>query len=80
MKPEATTSLAFRDLLQCETLEFHLDMLYPQYWNDMQEWLLNFTISKASVDFVFAHKWFFQVITFLKLGNTNKRQFIAGVG
>ena len=61
MNPEATTSLTYRDFLQCETLEFQIDMIYPRYWNDYQEWIFTFTISKASLDFIFAHKWFFQV-------------------
>ena len=61
MNPEATTSLAYRDFIQCETLEFQLDMVYPKYWNDHQEWNFTFTVSKATVNFIFAHKWFFQV-------------------
>ena len=61
MKPEATTSLEYRSFLECETLEFQIDMVYPSCWNDYQEWLFTFTVSKASLDFIFAHKWFFQV-------------------
>ena len=61
MNPEATTSLAYRDFIQCETLEFQLDLVYPKFWNDHQEWIFTFTISKATVNFIFAHKWFFQV-------------------
>ena len=61
MNPEATTSLAYRDFIQCETLEFQIDMMYPKHWNDYQEWLFTFTVSKATVNFIFAHKWFFQV-------------------
>ena len=60
MNPEATTSLAYRDFIQCETLEFQLDMVYPKFWNDHQEWNFTFTVSKATVNFIFAHKWFFQ--------------------
>ena len=61
MNPKATTSLAYRDFIQCETLEFQLDMVYPKFWNDYQEWVFTFTVSKATVNFIFAHKWFFQV-------------------
>ena len=61
MNPEATTSLAYRDFIQCETLEFQLDLVYPKFWNDHQEWNFTFTVSKATVNFIFAHKWFFQV-------------------
>ena len=60
MNPEATTSLTYRDFLQCETLEFQIEMMYPKHWNDYQEWVFPFTASKASLDFIFAHKLFFQ--------------------
>lgn len=60
MNPKASTSLAYRELLECETLEFEVDMHYPQYWNLKQEWNFSFTVSRASLAFVFAHKWFFQ--------------------
>jgi hypothetical protein len=59
MTPEATTSLGYRDFLQCETLELQIDMFYPKHWNDHQEWVYTFTASRASIDFIFAHKWFF---------------------
>ena len=59
MTPEATTSLGYRDFLQCETLEVQIDMTYPKFWNDHQEWVYTFTVSKASIDFIFGHKWFF---------------------
>ena len=59
MTPEATTSLGYRDFLQCETFEFAIDMTYPKYWNGHQEWVYTFTVSRASLDFIFAHKWFF---------------------
>ena len=36
-------------------------MMYPKFWNDYQEWIFTFTVSKATVNFIFAHKWFFQV-------------------
>ena len=59
MTPEATTSLGYRDFLQCETFEFAIDMTYPKYWNGHQEWVYTFTVSRASLDFIFGHKWFF---------------------
>ena len=69
MNPEATTSLAYRDFIQGETLEFQLDMIYPKFWNDHQEWNFTFTVSKATVNFIFAHKWFFQVLSVKRLPN-----------
>ncbi|XP_040563283.1 bridge-like lipid transfer protein family member 1 [Lepeophtheirus salmonis] len=57
---EATTSLPFRDLLECETLEFNVDMNYPMDWNAYQEWNFDFKPTKTSINFIFAHKWFFQ--------------------
>ena len=60
MKPEATTSLPYRDLIRCETLHINLDMKYPLKWNHHQEWNFRFTGSKTSLNFIFAHKWFFQ--------------------
>ena len=83
MNPEATTSLAYRDFIQCETLEFQLDLVYPKFWNDHQEWNFTFTVSKATVNFIFAHKWFFQVLIgycsecFLRFFTTN---LLAGYG
>lgn len=60
MMIEATTSLPFRDLLRCETLQIAVDMVYPMSWNAYQEWLFTFTASKTTLHFIFAHKWFFQ--------------------
>ena len=60
MNPEATTSLPYRDLIRCETLHIDLDMKYPLKWNHHQEWNFRFTGSKTSLNFIFAHKWFFQ--------------------
>ena len=60
MKPEATTSLPYRDLIRCETLHIDLNMKYPLKWNEHQEWNFRFTGSKTSLNFIFAHKWFFQ--------------------
>jgi hypothetical protein len=57
---EATTSLQFRSLVESETLEFAVKCHYPIRWNDHQEWVLNLTGCKATVNLIYAHKWFFQ--------------------
>ncbi|XP_049857041.1 transmembrane protein KIAA1109 homolog isoform X4 [Schistocerca gregaria] len=57
---EATTSLQYRSLVLSETLEFTVKCHYPIKWNDHQEWILNLTGCKASVNLIYAHKWFFQ--------------------
>jgi hypothetical protein len=57
---EATTSLQYRSLVESETLEFTVKCHYPIRWNDHQEWVLNLTGCKATVNLIYAHKWFFQ--------------------
>ncbi|XP_055643314.1 bridge-like lipid transfer protein family member 1 isoform X2 [Toxorhynchites rutilus septentrionalis] len=57
---EATTSLQYRSLAECETLQFNVKIHYPVRWNDHQEWTINFTGSKATAYIVFSHKEFFQ--------------------
>ncbi len=61
MMVEATTSLPYRELVQAETLEFKVDMKYPAMWNFHQEWIFSFIGTKTSLNFTYAHKWFFQV-------------------
>lgn len=62
MMVEATTSLPYRELLQMETLEVKVDMNYPLVWNASQEWRFSFVGTKTSLNFIYAHKWFFQVL------------------
>lgn len=57
---EASTSLQYRSLVESETLEFAVKCHYPLRWNDHQEWILNLTGCKATVNLIFAHKGFFQ--------------------
>lgn len=57
---EATTSLQYRSLVESETLEFTVKCHYPIKWNDHQEWVVNLTGCKATVNLIYAHKWFFQ--------------------
>ncbi len=63
MMVEATTSMAYRELVSAETLEFKVDMNYPPMWNCHQEWLFSFIGTKMTLNFIYAHKWFFQVST-----------------
>ncbi|GAB0095271.1 Protein KIAA1109 [Sergentomyia squamirostris] len=57
---EATTSLQYRSLGECETLQFNIKVHYPLRWNDHQEWIINLTGSKATAYIVYSHKDFFQ--------------------
>ena len=61
MMLDATTNMDYRKLLHCETLEMNLAMKYSLAWNAYQQWLFKFTWSKASMCFIYAHQWFFQV-------------------
>ncbi|XP_053399583.1 bridge-like lipid transfer protein family member 1 isoform X2 [Mercenaria mercenaria] len=55
---EATTSMKYRSLLECETLDFNISVDYPLEWNDHQNWTCSFTACKATVYLIFAHKLF----------------------
>lgn len=59
---EASTSLQYRNFVESETLQFTVRSHYPIHWNDHQEWKLELTGCKASVNLIFAHKWFFQAM------------------
>lgn len=61
MMVEATTSLPFREFLKTETLVFTVEMNYPPLWNSHQEWIFTFVGAKTSLNFIYAHKFFFQV-------------------
>nr|XP_029728397.1 transmembrane protein KIAA1109 homolog isoform X7 [Aedes albopictus] len=56
---EATTSLQYRSLAECETLQFNVKVHYPVRWNDHQEWTINLTGTKATAYIVYSHKYFF---------------------
>lgn len=64
---EATTSLQYRSLAKCETLEFKVHVKYPLRWNDHQEWAINLTGCKATAYLVYSHKHFFQVSNLVHL-------------
>ncbi|XP_064637366.1 bridge-like lipid transfer protein family member 1 isoform X3 [Lineus longissimus] len=55
---DATTSLQYRSLLECETLEFDVGMAYPSTWNEDQNWTCDLTACKASVVLIYHHKYF----------------------
>jgi hypothetical protein len=57
---EATTSLQYRSLAECESLQVVANVHYPNKWNDHQEWTINLTGSKATANIVYSHKYFFQ--------------------
>ncbi|XP_062545321.1 bridge-like lipid transfer protein family member 1 isoform X7 [Armigeres subalbatus] len=56
---EATTSLQYRSLAECETLQFNVKVHYPVRWNAHQEWTINLTGTKATAYIVYSHKYFF---------------------
>ncbi|XP_021700280.1 uncharacterized protein KIAA1109 isoform X7 [Aedes aegypti] len=56
---EATTSLQYRSLAECETLQFNVKVHYPVRWNEHQEWTINLTGTKATAYIVYSHKYFF---------------------
>ncbi|XP_050686161.1 transmembrane protein KIAA1109 homolog isoform X6 [Eriocheir sinensis] len=57
---DASTSLQYRNLLEAETLDYHVNIHYPRVWNHDQMWDLEFNSSKATYHFLYAHKEFFQ--------------------
>ncbi|KAI0212656.1 hypothetical protein LSAT2_002397 [Lamellibrachia satsuma] len=59
MNVDATSSLQFRSFLECETLQFDIETVYPKYWNDHQKWRLDLTACKSSLYLIFDHKYFF---------------------
>ncbi|XP_041357043.1 transmembrane protein KIAA1109-like isoform X2 [Gigantopelta aegis] len=56
---DATTSMPYRSLMECETLEFDVAMKYPLVWNMHQDYVCNLTACKAMVYLLFEHKHFF---------------------
>lgn len=56
---DATTSLQFRSLVDCETLEFAITATYPVLWNSHQDWQIDFTACKATVYLIYDLKSFF---------------------
>ncbi|BFZ14882.1 hypothetical protein BsWGS_17921 [Bradybaena similaris] len=59
MLVDATTSMSFRSLLECETLEFDVTASYPREWNACQEWRCELTACKAVVYLIYDLKSFF---------------------
>ncbi|CAD7085829.1 unnamed protein product [Hermetia illucens] len=57
---EATTSLQYRSLAECESLEYKIKIHYPKRWNDNQDWSINLTGCKATTYIIYKHKSFFQ--------------------
>ncbi|XP_076446239.1 bridge-like lipid transfer protein family member 1 isoform X6 [Babylonia areolata] len=60
MLVDATTSMTYRSLFECETFEFEITANYPLIWNEHQDWRVDFTACKAVVYIIFAHKDFFR--------------------
>ncbi|XP_036364401.1 transmembrane protein KIAA1109 homolog isoform X4 [Octopus sinensis] len=60
---DATTSLQFRSLVDCETFEFSISATYPIIWNSHQDWQIDFTACKATVYLIYDLKSFFSDLT-----------------
>lgn len=61
MRPEAASSLAYRQLLEAETLQLEVVMRYPLDWDGLQVWDFHFSASKATAWIVYSIKTFVQV-------------------
>ncbi|GFR72316.1 protein CSF1, partial [Elysia marginata] len=59
MLVDATTSMPFRSLVECETFEFDVTAFYPRDWNACQEWRCDLTACKAVVYLIYDLKTFF---------------------
>ncbi|ESO10151.1 hypothetical protein HELRODRAFT_72794, partial [Helobdella robusta] len=59
MHVDASTSLMYRNLLECETLEFFIKVKYSTYWNDFQDWVYDLTACRATAHLLYQHKIFF---------------------
>ncbi|XP_076117611.1 bridge-like lipid transfer protein family member 1 isoform X3 [Mytilus galloprovincialis] len=57
---DASTSLQYRSLIECETFEFTVTASYPLTWNDHQDWVCDFIACKATVFLIFHLKHFFK--------------------
>ncbi|GAB6024106.1 hypothetical protein CHUAL_008817 [Chamberlinius hualienensis] len=60
---DASTSHTYRSLFETETLEFDVTAKYPLIWNESQQWSVNITGCKATVNLIYEHKTFFQDLT-----------------
>ncbi|XP_065930911.1 bridge-like lipid transfer protein family member 1 isoform X5 [Magallana gigas] len=56
---DATTSLQYRSLVECETFEFTVKASYPPSWNSHQDWTCDFIACKTAFCLIFDHKHFF---------------------
>ncbi|XP_022799728.1 uncharacterized protein KIAA1109-like isoform X2 [Stylophora pistillata] len=57
---EATTSLAYRQLIDADMMDLAFHMSFPRIWNQTQHWSCDITLQKVTWSFIFAHKFFFQ--------------------
>uniref|UniRef100_A0A7E4VU99 FSA_C domain-containing protein n=1 Tax=Panagrellus redivivus TaxID=6233 RepID=A0A7E4VU99_PANRE len=56
---ELTTTLPFRNFIECETMRFHFSCQYPRTYNAHQNWHLSLELHKFSTWVVWDHKRFF---------------------
>uniref|UniRef100_A0A914VDP2 Bridge-like lipid transfer protein family member 1 N-terminal domain-containing protein n=1 Tax=Plectus sambesii TaxID=2011161 RepID=A0A914VDP2_9BILA len=60
LRVDASTSLSYRQLIECESFEFDVICRFPRGWNAHQRWDYNFRISKMTAWLVWDHKLFLQ--------------------
>lgn len=56
---EATTSLPFREFINCESCHFNLECRFPRVVNAHQEWIFNLQLHRITTYIVWDHKRFF---------------------
>ncbi|XP_077984720.1 bridge-like lipid transfer protein family member 1 [Glandiceps talaboti] len=55
---DSSTSLQYRSLIECETLQFTVEVHYPIIWNHHQTWKCDLTVSRGIWSLIFQHKTF----------------------
>lgn len=64
---EATTSLPFREFINCESAHFNLTVDFPRVYNGHQTWNFNLQLHRITTYIVWDHKRFLTVVHIIKL-------------
>eukprot|EP00794_Sanderia_malayensis_P007184 gene7184-7990_t len=59
-KLEIATSLEFRKVLECESMEAEIIMTVPRIWNQFQRWSCEFLFNETTLYFIYQHTNFIQ--------------------
>lgn len=57
---EASTSMAYRKLVDADVLDVAVHMTFPRVWNQTQHWSCEINAVRVTWWFIFSHKWYFQ--------------------